>query len=932
MPREWRKPESALGGEELGYSQQMLQSRLPMDAFAATGIRFTLAKWDPKGPASAENLILVTAAEAEAHKGPAEVPDAVRERVEASLAWAQSQLRRPGRLGAAAAKEPAAPVEATSFCPPQRRTQKERVPPSLDEEPRPVWLEEGHKKLCSSFLAIVGLGSVGSAAAALLARAGVARLRLVDGSHISCSARHALARDADQGRPKVDVCEDLMYEVLPHASIEVWRQHLAAGIEPQLLGASEDGRCPDTLWHFGKLSVSAMDMLLDCMGGTSGKELLLRYALEHHLPVVSVASDAAGPGLVPADPSRLVVANFSEVWASPPTAELRQRLGWQFAKGDDDVFKNIDVGSAANAMADPSEGTMKRSTEQPTEVSVHCLAGSSFELEVNSAEPGREVAERIAAGVGHPACLLVLTSGGCVIDQRQLLLPQVQHDEIWYVVRRLGEGRVAMLWERLLEEKTLSDVAALNETMSLTWYSGQDLNRGIQLPSSLQSLTFGQYFDQSLEGIQLPSSLQSLTFGQYFDQSLEGIQLPSSLQSLTFGDYFNQSLEGIQLPSSLQSLTFGSGFNQSLEGIQLPSSLQSLTFGYEFNQSLEGIQLPSSLQSLTFRSEYQSLEGIQLPSSLQSLTFDQSLEGIQLPSSLQSLTFGYEFNQSLEGIQLPSSLQSLTFGYEFNQSLEGIQLPSSLQSLTFGDCFNQSLEGIQLPSSLQSLTFGQYFDQSLEGIQLPSSLQRHPTAQQPAEFDFWAAVRSFFWAWFGFLKNVLQQLFFVVTETGIDVAALWAKVAGGGVGIEHRLQLGITAAATTILRLTGGKVPQQADPCGMNFWKKLRHNLERQEPGVELPDWGGPLGGLGDLYGIGCVADFVWRGRSALSHQVGAKHSDMGLTRWDHRRPPSLDNLVLLTAQEAQSHHAGCKATGSLPKEVLAALDRGSSQEVVGPL
>jgi len=149
-------------------------------------------------------------------------------------------------------------------------------------------------------------------------------------------------------------------------------------------------------------------------------------------------------------------------------------------------------------------------------------------------------------------------------------------------------------------------------------------------------------------------------------------------------------------------------------------------------------------------------------------------------------------------------------------------------------------------------------------------------------------------------------------------AALWAKVAGGGVGIEHRLQLGITAAATTILRLTGGKVPQQADPCGMNFWKKLRHNLERQEPGVELPD----------LYGIGCVADFVWRGRSALSHQVGAKHSDMGLTRWDHRRPPSLDNLVLLTAQEAQSHHAGCKATGSLPKEVLAALDRGSSQEV----
>ena len=87
----------------------------------------------------------------------------------------------------------------------------------------------------------------------------------------------------------------------------------------------------------------------------------------------------------------------------------------------------------------------------------------------DSAETGREVAERIAAAVGHPAGLLVLTSGGCVIDQCQLLLHQVQHDEIWYVVRKLGAGRVAMLWERLLEKKTVSDVAALNETMSLTW-------------------------------------------------------------------------------------------------------------------------------------------------------------------------------------------------------------------------------------------------------------------------------------------------------------------------------------------------------------------------------------------------------------------------------------------------------------------------------
>eukprot|EP00439_Symbiodinium_sp_Y106_P058528 s909_g8.t1 len=85
-----------------------------------------------------------------------------------------------------------------------------------------------------------------------------------------------------------------------------------------------------------------------------------------------------------------------------------------------------------------------------------------------------------------------------------------------------------MLWERLLGDKSLSDVATLNETMSLTWYSSQELNQSIQLPGSLQSLTFGFDFNQSLEGIQLPSSLQSLTLGERFNQSLAGIHYPAA--------------------------------------------------------------------------------------------------------------------------------------------------------------------------------------------------------------------------------------------------------------------------------------------------------------------------------------------------------------------------------------------------------------------
>ena len=142
-------------------------------------------------------------------------------------------------------------------------------------------------------------------------------------------------------------------------------------------------------------------------------------------------------------------------------------------------------------------------------VSVHGLAGSSFELEVSSGETGWDVAKRIAARVGHTAAVLVLTSGGCVVDQRRLLLHQVQRRDITYVVQKLGAGRAALSWSRLLAGRTLSDtdVAALNETASLTWVKhgeklkcSQKLKQGI-LPSGLQSLTFGAIFNQSLEGI-----------------------------------------------------------------------------------------------------------------------------------------------------------------------------------------------------------------------------------------------------------------------------------------------------------------------------------------------------------------------------------------------------------------------------------------------
>lgn len=97
------------------------------------------------------------------------------------------------------------------------------------------------------------------------------------------------------------------------------------------------------------------------------------------------------------------------------------------------------------------------------------------------------------------------------------------------------------------------------------------------LPKTLESLTFGDSFNQSLKQVTLPNSLQSLTFGSCFNQSLQGVTLPSNLQSLTFGNDFNQGLEQVTLPCNFQSLTFGEGLNWSPKRVVLPRNLQCLT-------------------------------------------------------------------------------------------------------------------------------------------------------------------------------------------------------------------------------------------------------------------------------------------------------------------------------------------------------------------
>ena len=84
-------------------------------------------------------------------------------------------------------------------------------------------------------------------------------------------------------------------------------------------------------------------------------------------------------------------------------------------------------------------------------LTIRCLAGPAFELDVNALETGLDVGRRVAERTGRPAECLRLTSGGRIIDHRHPLLQQVQDQEVTYVVvsgsphRAAADGDVATL-------------------------------------------------------------------------------------------------------------------------------------------------------------------------------------------------------------------------------------------------------------------------------------------------------------------------------------------------------------------------------------------------------------------------------------------------------------------------------------------------------
>eukprot|EP00002_Diphylleia_rotans_P029370 TRINITY_DN5980_c0_g1_i1.p1 TRINITY_DN5980_c0_g1~~TRINITY_DN5980_c0_g1_i1.p1 ORF type:complete len:450 (-),score=107.59 TRINITY_DN5980_c0_g1_i1:189-1538(-) len=164
--------------------------------------------------------------------------------------------------------------------------------------------EENMRKIRGSFVIVVGVGGVGSHAAMMLARSGVGKLRFIDFDEVTVSSlnRHAVAKRADVGLPKVTVLKNHILDVCPRTIVEDVRAMFTDERKEELLGGNPD-------------------YILDCIDNIPTKVALLKYCYDQGIPVLS----SMGAGCK-SDPSKIQIADLNETTADPLAGTIRRSL------------------------------------------------------------------------------------------------------------------------------------------------------------------------------------------------------------------------------------------------------------------------------------------------------------------------------------------------------------------------------------------------------------------------------------------------------------------------------------------------------------------------------------------------------------------------------------------------------------------------------
>eukprot|EP00617_Octactis_speculum_P027511 CAMPEP_0185771888 /NCGR_PEP_ID=MMETSP1174-20130828/65731_1 /TAXON_ID=35687 /ORGANISM="Dictyocha speculum, Strain CCMP1381" /LENGTH=435 /DNA_ID=CAMNT_0028457899 /DNA_START=8 /DNA_END=1315 /DNA_ORIENTATION=+ len=162
----------------------------------------------------------------------------------------------------------------------------------------------------SSFVIVVGSGGVGSHAAAMLARSGVKKLRVIDFDQVTLSSlnRHAVASLRDVGRPKVEVLKRSLNDIAPWCAVDAHAVMFREETAEELLAPwEENGQIPD--------------YLVDSIDDVNSKVALLAKCQALGIRVISAMAAGAK-----ADPTRLHMGSLTDASRDPLASKMRWAL------------------------------------------------------------------------------------------------------------------------------------------------------------------------------------------------------------------------------------------------------------------------------------------------------------------------------------------------------------------------------------------------------------------------------------------------------------------------------------------------------------------------------------------------------------------------------------------------------------------------------
>ena len=164
--------------------------------------------------------------------------------------------------------------------------------------------EDAVKKLNNSFVAVFGLGGVGSYTAEALARSGIGKILLVDNDAVSKSNinRQLCALQSTVGRKKVDVVAERLLDINPDLIIE----------------RSYEFVLPENISSF---DFSRFNYVIDAIDTVSAKLAIAESAKEHGVPMIS--SMGTGNKL---DPTALTVTDITKTTVCPLARVMRREL------------------------------------------------------------------------------------------------------------------------------------------------------------------------------------------------------------------------------------------------------------------------------------------------------------------------------------------------------------------------------------------------------------------------------------------------------------------------------------------------------------------------------------------------------------------------------------------------------------------------------